>query len=123
MWVWISTDGEYYAVPRKNKGTHDCDIHSVDGKHCWFSRRYEPTGFNDTDKRYLYPEFSHMTCGYSRLKPLRNGHHAFLIRFGDYDISIKIDPWTGNTCLKDYQAEFFKRVNIKKPEVSYYASR
>lgn len=114
MWVWISEDNKYYAVVRKDHGTHDCDIYTVDGKQSWLSHRYKPKGFDDTDVRYLYPEFPHMTCGYSRLEPLRNGKHAFRISFGDFDTTIKIIPWSGNTCLRDYQANFRKQVNIKK---------
>jgi len=114
MWVWISTDNKYYAVPRKDIPTYECDICSIDGKQWWFSKRYVAKGFNDTDKRYLYPEFSHMIGGYSRLRQLKNGHHAFKISFGDYNTELKIIPWTGNTELKSYEAEFKKRVNIKK---------
>jgi hypothetical protein len=114
MWVWISTDGKYYAVPREGKGCSDADVYTIDGKSCWLSKRYEPTGFNDTDKRYLYPEFPHMVCGYHRLHPLRDGRHAFRLSFCDCDTTMKIDAWTGNTVLKNYETDFERRVNIKQ---------
>jgi hypothetical protein len=119
MWVWISTCGKYYAVPREDKGNQDCDVYSVDGKQSWLSKRYVPKGFDDTDPRFLYPEFPHMVSSYSRLHPLRGGSHAFSLGFGDYDTNVKIIPWTGNTELKSYKADFEKRVNIKKRNILF----
>lgn len=115
MWVWISEDSKYYAVPPERGCDHESDVYTIDGKQCWLAHRYEPKGFDDTDKRFLYPEFAHMTCGYSQIGgPPGYRDYAFRLSFGDYDKNIKIIPWTGNTCLKSYQANFKRRVNIKR---------
>ena len=121
LWVresnlWKSECGKYYA--RKHK--YGWDIFTVDGKQTWLDGRYEPTGFDDTDRRHTYPEYPHMFTGYSnRSRTLRSGRfiHEFILSFADLNVRKKIKPLTGNTIIKGYDAYFKKKVSsVRMPK-------
>lgn len=107
--LWISECGQYYARPVRGSCVN-FDILSRDGKTIWWGNRYDPKDWNDP--KLLYPEFEHMTLGYSNMgRMLRSGRRieAFDLTFGDMDISKMIIPGHGNTIIKQYEAQFRKQ--------------
>jgi hypothetical protein len=118
LWVreslWVSDCGNYYARPYHGGFSTDYDILAKDGSKEWLTNRYIPTGFDDTDKRHIYPEFPHMTTSWhNEGKTLRSGRYieAFSMGFADLDTSVKIEPLTGNTITHHYEATFRKRIS------------
>jgi hypothetical protein len=112
--LWISDCGDYYAQDaRSTHGDWRYDVVTIDGSTRYFNQRYDPSGWEDTDPRYLYPEFPRMVNSWSNKGHyLRNGRFvlAFKLGFGEYNTNTKIKPLTGNTQLSSYTAEFHNRI-------------
>jgi len=104
LWVketfWVSDCGKFYAVGTGIR----TDVLSVDGQRRWLYGRYEPTGFDDTDRRYTHPESPHMV-GYWGVY----GKRGFKLGFSDMDVNIRIVGGTGNAIIKDYTATFTRQ--------------
>jgi hypothetical protein len=61
--LWVSDCGHFYAYRRGGDKMYpwtglDYDVIDMRRSIVWLSRRYEPTGWDDKDPRYVYPEFS-----------------------------------------------------------------
>jgi hypothetical protein len=76
--VWVSDCGQYYALAAPSRRPA-YDVLEVHGPGVWLSQRYEPQGWQDTDRRYTHAEFPHMTLGWS----LRGGWNRTRTRFDE----------------------------------------
>lgn len=111
--MYLSNCGQYIAISHGNHFGLNYDIIAVDGSCIWLSGRYEPTGFDDTDPRYIFPEFPHMVIGYHNYGwENRAGRWIsdFKLSFADIDTTKRVVPGDGNAILKRYSARFKKQI-------------
>jgi len=110
--LWISECGGYYA--REIGSACKVDILAIDGSCIWYASRYQPKGWDDTDRRYTHAEFPHMVAGWSN-----EGHYtrrgrwisAFTSYFYDLDQSVPMWRSTEKAVQKEYRATFRKRLS------------
>ena len=87
MTVYISDCKQYLA--RTRQGFEFPDVFGRNGS-VWRGSRYRATGWDDTDPRFVYPEFRHMVVAWgNRGHAKRNGDWVvgFDVAFGEYDQS------------------------------------
>ncbi len=104
--VWLSKCGKYMAV-RFGDDAVEFDVLAMNSDDVWLGRRYRPKGFRDKDPRFLYPEFPRMVVGYS------NEIEGFKLRFADLDTTKKIDAFTGNCVIRQYEATFTRKRRLR----------
>jgi len=101
LWVrealWVSDCGNYYAR-QANESCSDMEVLTLDGETVWRS----------TPPPYEYA-LPHSTTGWSNRSHVREG--ACEVSFADCDPTIKIEPFKGNTILRNYKAVFSKRLS------------
>jgi hypothetical protein len=113
MNMFISDCGQFLAIKPEGAGPGNYDVISVDGSRIWLGGRYRPTGRDDTDPRFLYPEFRFMvSCFSNHGYTNRAGRYVedFELWFGEYDTSKLIEPGRGNTRLNSQKARFRKSI-------------
>jgi len=116
MTVYISDCKQYIARTRQGFGFPD--VFDRNGN-VWRGGRYRATGWNDTDPRFVYPEFHRMVVAWgNRGREKRNGGWVvgFDLAFGEYDQSKRwrdsgVDARIGETL----RAEFHKVCPPKRP--------
>jgi hypothetical protein len=100
---WVSADNRYLAVLVNSIGGTDYDVLDKETHERYWGRRYRATGFDDTDRRYTHPEFERMVCGWGNKSESGprggNERYAFNLEFAQFDQSIAIDPYKGNTII------------------------
>jgi hypothetical protein len=92
--VWVSDCGQYYALAAPYRPPA-YDVLEVHGPGVWLSRRYEPQGWQDTDRRYTHAEFPHMTLDWR----LRGGWNRTRTRFDDAFAQVFCDLRQDLQCL------------------------
>ena len=116
MTIYISDCKQYIA--RTRPGFEMPDVFDRLGN-VWRGSRYKATGWDDTDPRYVYPEFRLKVTGWSnRGHAKRNGDWVpgFLISFGEFDQSKRwrekgVDARIGERL----EAEFHRVCPPKRP--------
>jgi hypothetical protein len=123
LWVreslWVSDCGKYLArqphIPNDvTRVLHDV-VHR-ETRRWWLAGRYQPTGWDDTDRRYTHPEFNGVVVGWSnRGRRRRNGEwsQAFEQTFCDVDPSIAWRSGSSDAAraiLSTYTATFRKHL-------------
>jgi len=111
--IFLSNCGEYIAIRVYGLEAHCFDVIAINGSKMWLYPRYKPTGWDDEDHRYVYPEFPHMVGGFSNYgyeNKVGRWVNDFELSFSDHDVTIKIDRFKGNTVIKEYKARFKKPI-------------
>lgn len=112
--LWISDCGRYVA--RREDAAGDAlryDVIELATGIVWLGKRYRPTGWHDTDRRFTHAEFPRMLTGWINLgRRLRSGRWipAFELSFADCDTTVPILPFSGNVIRRSYQATFRRMV-------------
>jgi hypothetical protein len=109
--AFVSECGRYVAVPF-GEDCADYDVIETATGRVWLSRRYTPTGWSDTDRRYTHAEFPRMVTGWLNEGRQRGKRwiSAFDLSFVDADMTIPIKAFTGNVVVKSYSAAFRRAV-------------
>lgn len=115
--MFLSNCGKYIAISRRNDVGVDYDVTTTDGSEIWLSKRYVPTGWDDTDPRYVYAEFPHMVTGFSNF-----GRENFELTLTDHDVTQKVDHFKGNTITGRLVIRFKKPIKrlawkYKRPQL------
>jgi len=124
MNLLLSDCGKYIAMKTNDLDGSCWDVIAVDGSCLWLHGRYQPTGYDDQDPRFLYAEHPHLVTSYlSHCYENKVGRwiYDFELGFSDHDTSLKIKRFEGNTVLKSYRARF--RTPVKKLAWKYKAKK
>lgn len=109
--AFVSECGCFVAYPYGDRGT-DYDVIEVATGAVWLHRRYQASGFDDTDRRYTHAEFPRMVTGWSNRGRQRGRSWTpdFELRFAEVDTTIPIKAFTGNVVLRNYEATFRRAI-------------
>lgn len=126
--LWVSDCGKYLARDTLIPNKVLLDVAERATGKWWLAGRYEPTGFEDTDRRFTRPEFPAMVTRWSnRGRRKRSGAWvtAFEQGFCDLDTSVRVRPYgsdpEGKAVLARYTATF--RKHLPAIHVPRWASR
>lgn len=126
--LWVSDCGKYLARDTLIPNKVFLDVAERATGKWWLASRYEPTGFEDTDRRFTHPEFPAMVTSWSNLgRRKRSGVWvtAFEQGFCDLDTSVRVRPYgsdpDGKAVLARYTATF--RKHLPAIHVPQWASR
>ena len=114
--VWVSDCGKYFARDTHVPNDVMPDVVERATQTWWLARRYVPTGFDDTDRRYTHAEFPRMVTSWSnRGRTLRSGRdvRAFEVGCAELDQSIPIrteDGGFNNVVRGRFSARFRKQI-------------
>lgn len=114
--VWVSDCAKYFARDTHRPWEVMPDVVERATQTWWLARRYVPTGFDDTDRRYTHAEFPRMVTSWSNNgRTLRSGRHlsAFEVGCAELDQSIPIcteDGGFNDITRSRFRAKFRKRV-------------
>lgn len=109
--AFVSECGRYVAIPFGTDRS-DYDVVETETGTVWLAGRYEPAGFDDTDRRYTHAEFPRMVSGWSN-RGRRCGERwisAFDLSFVDADTTIPIKRFSGNAVTNRYEAAFRRAI-------------
>jgi hypothetical protein len=125
--LWTSECGKYLAYRRPNSdGGIEYDVIEIGTNEVWFGRRYIPTGFDDDDPRYLYPEFARMVYAWSNAgHTTRTGRYirAFALSFSEYNRTVSnAETWKAGfvaAISKRYGKAMFRRMVPRRHRKKY----
>jgi hypothetical protein len=107
--VWISDCKQYVCRTRPSELLEMPDVFDRAGN-VWRGGRYKPTGWEDTDPRFVYPEFPRMVTFWGNLgRRKRSGEWvpAFRLGFCEFDQTLPyrqpgVDARIGETLTADF---------------------
>lgn len=105
--AWVSDCGQYYALEAPCRQPA-YDVLEVQGPGVWLSRRYEPQGWQDTDRRYTHAEFPHLTLDWTNLggwnRTRTRYQKAFRQLFADVRQDLQLLPFLSRRADLHYAA-------------------
>jgi hypothetical protein len=116
--LWVSECGNYYAYRRGGEKSYpwtglDYDVIDMRRNLVWLGHRYEPTGWEDNDPRYVYPEFSRSVGVWSnRGRRTKAGRwiRAFELAWSVVDRTIKRFDFDKRIYSDDHGRATFRRM-------------
>jgi hypothetical protein len=125
--LWTSECGKYLAYRRPNsQGGIEYDVIEIGTNEVWFGRRYIPTGFDDDDPRFRYPEFSRMVVGWSNAgRTTRTGQYirAFGLSFCEQDQATALATTFAEMNLTKAQSQRYGKAMFRRMVSRRHARR